>query len=99
MVRLRNSSIFREEPMKKYLLLGLALILANSFTSARAQSCLNHATVANSSGSQRVVVGNAVQLLVAVPTNSVVNVYLDGNLALTYYPTGTPAIVPTTLTV
>jgi hypothetical protein len=89
-----------EGPMKKYLLLGLVLIFANSFTSARAQSCSNYVGITNSSGSPPVVVGNAVQLEVSVPAGFVVSVYLDGNEVLTYSnPTTTPSIITTTLTV
>jgi hypothetical protein len=86
--------------MKKYLLLGLALIVANSFSSARAQSCSNFVGISNGSGSPPVVVGSSVQLLVSVPADFVVSVYLDGNEVFTVSnPTSTPALDNTTLTV
>jgi hypothetical protein len=84
--------------MRKYLLLGLALIFASNFTSALA--CNSFVSITNASGSPPVVVGNTVQIGVSVPVNFVVDVYLDGAVVLTFPNVSPiPEIVNTTLTV
>ena len=86
--------------MKKYVLLGLALIFANSVTAARADSCTSYATIRNASGSPPVVAGSAVQLQVTITPGSVVPVYLDGKEVFTVSnPNSTSTTITTTATV
>lgn len=84
--------------MKKYLLLGLALIFASNFTSVWA--CTSYVGLTNGSGSPPVVVGNTVQIVVSVPVNFTINVYLDGAIVLTFPNVSPiPEIINTSLTV
>lgn len=64
--------------MKKYLLIGLALIAANGFTSARAADSCSTLTILNASGSPPVVVGNEVNVVGYGPAQFT-TVYLDGS--------------------